>query len=161
MVQIDAVVAGLICLDEIPFFPSQAAFTPGRITEIGAATLATGGAVANTGLALHRLGISTRLMGKIGDDLFGQAVLEVIRAADPDLAGGMIVVPGETTSYTVVISPPGVDRMFFHCPGANHSFGADDIAYDQRRAFSTLGIHPLCAVSMPTAGASWWTCSAA
>jgi sugar/nucleoside kinase (ribokinase family) len=29
-----------------------------------------------------------------------------------------------------VISPPGIDRVFLHCPGANHTFGADDIRYD-------------------------------
>lgn len=127
---IDAVVAGHICLDIIPRFPGPATLVPGKITEIGAADLATGGAVANTGLALHRLGIATRLMGKLGDDLFGQAVLGIVRSFDPALAEGMVVVLGETTSYTMVISPPGVDRTFFHCPGANHSFGADDVRYE-------------------------------
>jgi sugar/nucleoside kinase (ribokinase family) len=126
----DAVVAGLICLDIIPSFPGPARLEPGKVTEIGAADLATGGAVANTGLALHRLGIATRLMGKLGDDLFGQAVLGIVRSFDPALAEGMVVVPGETTSYTVVFSPPNVDRTFFHCPGANHSFGADDVRYE-------------------------------
>jgi hypothetical protein len=52
----DAVVAGLICLDIIPRFPDPVTLAPGKVTEIGAADLATGGAVANTGLALHLLG---------------------------------------------------------------------------------------------------------
>ena len=34
--------------------------------KIGPATLATGGAVSNTGIALRRLGVRTRLMGKVG-----------------------------------------------------------------------------------------------
>jgi sugar/nucleoside kinase (ribokinase family) len=42
----------------------------------------------------------------------------------------MILVPGETSSYTVVINPPHVDRIFLHCAGANHSFGAEDVRYD-------------------------------
>ena len=99
--------------------------------EIGPAALSTGGAVANTGLALHRLGVRVRLMGKVGDDLFGRAVLEALHAQDPELAASMVVVAGETTSYTLVISPPGVDRCFLHCSGANNTFTADDVRYDE------------------------------
>jgi sugar/nucleoside kinase (ribokinase family) len=42
----------------------------------------------------------------------------------------MIVIPEEASSYTVVIDPPNIDRMFLHCPGANHTFSADDVRYD-------------------------------
>jgi sugar/nucleoside kinase (ribokinase family) len=42
----------------------------------------------------------------------------------------MIVVPGETTAYSVVINPPGVDRAFLHCPGATDTFAAADVSLD-------------------------------
>lgn len=87
----------------------------------------TGGAVSNTGLALHRLGVPTRLMGKIGDDLFGREVMNIFGGIAPALTESMIVIPGEQTSYSVVIEPPGVDRLFLHCPGANDTFTADDL----------------------------------
>ena len=93
--------------------------------------MSTGGAVPNIGLTLHRLGVPVRLMGKVGDDLFGSAVLEALRARDPELAGGMVVGAGEITSYSIVISPPGVDRCFLHCSGANDTFTADDVRYDE------------------------------
>lgn len=125
-------VAGHICLDIIPAFPpgSGAAgmLSPGGLTAVGPAAMATGGAVANTGLALHKLGIDTRLGGKIGNDLFGNAILDRLRAVGPELAEGMIVDCGATSSYTVVISPPGADRMFLHCPGANDTFVAADVS---------------------------------
>ena len=133
---IDVIVAGHICLDIIPRFPVDAGgglsayLAPGRLSEIGHATLSTGGAVSNTGLNLKRLGVNTQLMGKTGDDLFGRAILDIVSSYGPELAGGMLVVPGETSSYTVVINPPHIDRMFLHCPGANHSFGADDVRYE-------------------------------
>ena len=134
--RVQAVVAGHICLDMIPTFETaeaglDALLTPGKLVEMGPLTTATGGAVSNTGLALHRLGVPCRLMGKVGNDLVGRAILDIIRAADPELAEGMIVEGGLASSYTVVISPPGVDRIFLHCPGANDTFGADDIDYDQ------------------------------
>jgi sugar/nucleoside kinase (ribokinase family) len=148
---IEAIVAGHICLDIIPRFTVDAGaslsayLSPGRLSEIGPVALSTGGAVSNTGLNLKRLGIDTRLMGKIGDDLFGQAVLEIVRGYGSELAEGMIVVPGEASSYTVVIEPPHLDRMFLHCPGANHTFGAGDVRYEllaDGRVFH-LGYPPL------------------
>jgi sugar/nucleoside kinase (ribokinase family) len=132
----DAIVAGHICLDIIPRFEVDlgsdpaAYLTPGRLTEVGPATLCTGGAVSNAGINLHRLGIRTQLMGKIGDDLLGRAILDVLNSHDPQLAQGMITMPGEGSSYTLVIDPPGVDRMFLHYPGTNHTFGVKDIRYD-------------------------------
>ena len=126
------VVAGHICLDIIPAFethhaPSGTLLTPGKLVNVGPALLSTGGAVSNTGLALHRLGVPTSLMGKIGDDLFGRAILDVIRGRDPSLADGMVVSADAPSSYTIVISPPGIDRSFLHCPGANDTFGPEDV----------------------------------
>ncbi len=130
------IVAGHICLDIIPQLPDigreafARAFTPGHLVECGPVALSTGGAVSNVGLALHRLGISTRLMGKIGADLFGQAVRQVVEAHGAGLAEGMIVDAASATSYTVIINPPQVDRIFLHYAGPNDTFSAADVRYD-------------------------------
>lgn len=122
-----AVVAGHVCLDLTPALHAPVTLEPGRLTEVGAAALSTGGAVGNTGVAMHRLGVGMRLMGKVGDDAFARAVLDALDGQGPGLADGMLVTPGEATSYSIVISPPGVDRSFLHCPGANDTFSADDV----------------------------------
>lgn len=131
----EVAVAGHICLDIFPTFVDERTranvLTPGTLVHVGPASFAPGGAVANTGFALHRLGIPTRLLGKVGDDLFGRALLDLVRASDESLTRGMLVAPGETSSYSVVISPPGVDRIFLHHPGANDTFGAEDIGLEQ------------------------------
>jgi sugar/nucleoside kinase (ribokinase family) len=130
------VVAGHICLDVIPTLEARrggldALLNPGKLVEVGPAVMSTGGAVSNTGLALHRLGIPTKLIGKVGDDLFGTAILDLLRRYDDALVDGMVIGQGECSSYTVVISPPGMDRMFLHCPGTNDTFGPDDVDIDQ------------------------------
>ncbi len=130
------VVAGHICLDIIPTFPlegaeSAASIEPGHLYVMGPVVCATGGSVSNTGLALHRLGVPITLVGKVGNDLFGGEVLNILRRLDPALADGMIVSEGENTSYSIVISPPNVDRSFLHCPGANDTFTATDIDPDR------------------------------
>src|SRR5229473_571389 len=127
----EAVVAGHICLDVIPtLVGGGVVFMPGQTVEAGPAVFASGGPVSNTGLALHKLGVSTRLMGKAGDDLFGQAILRIIESHGPRLAEGMVVVPGEYSSYSIILSSPNTDRMLIHAPGCNATFGADDIRYD-------------------------------
>lgn len=40
----------------------------------------------------------------------------------------MTVSEGESTSYSVILAVPGIDRIFLHNPGANDSFCADDIS---------------------------------
>lgn len=124
------VVAGHVCLDLIPALAGPLDVRPGCLMKIGPAAAATGGAVANTGIALHRLGVPVRLMGKVGDDPFGRVILDLLRGHAPRLADGMRVVPGEASSYSIVVSPPGVDRSFLHCSGANDTFTADDVRYD-------------------------------
>lgn len=154
-----AIVAGHLCLDIIPQIPAgqgglAALLTPGRLSTVGPAVLSTGGPVSNTGLALHKLGIATRLMGKVGDDLFGLAIRRIVEGFGPGLADGMIVDPAVTSSYTVVVNVPGVDRIFLHHTGANDTFTAADVRYslaEQARLFH-FGYPPLMRAMYQDAG---------
>ena len=98
---------------------------------LGQTSISTGGAVANTGLALHRLGIETRLLARVGADQFGRTInkwsVRKKTLTPPRLADGITISAETSTSYSVVISPPGSDRRFLHHPGANDDFCADDV----------------------------------
>ena len=147
---LDAVVAGHLCLDITPSFlagerrPVGELLRPGRLVNIGPATISTGGAVSNTGLNLIKLGLRARLLGKIGADLLGESVRAVLRQAGHD-GEGLLVAPGEQTSYTIVLAPPEVDRIFLHDPGVNDTFCAADIDFDSLRGARLfhLGYPPL------------------
>ena len=148
---VDVVVAGHVCLDVIPRFrPASAGsltevMVPGKLVNVDEAAISTGGAVSNTGLAMIRLGARTLLMGKVGQDFFGTGVLAKFSEWGSNVASAMTVVPGENTSYSVVLAPPEIDRMFLHNPGANDTFCSRDINYGlvwQARLFH-LGYPPL------------------
>lgn len=128
------VVAGHVCLDVIPTLSQGVTLQPGRLFEVGAAQLACGGGVANVGGALLRLGagsdIDARLVGHVGADAFGDAVLSLLSSANPGSAGNILQKEGESTSYTLVLNPPGVDRTFLHHPGCNDTFRACDVPKD-------------------------------
>lgn len=123
--------AGHICLDITPVFPNRPEtarlselLEPGKLIQVEAASVHTGGSVANTGLALKLLGNDVRLLGKTGSDAFGGMLQSILAEYG---AGGLIVDSRSSTSYSVVLAVPGVDRIFLHHPGANDTFSASDI----------------------------------
>lgn len=125
-----AVVAGHICLDIIPRLGGRdlsRISLPGSLTEVGPASIVAGGAVSNTGRALHRLGIATRLVGRVGSDALGALTVNILRTEDPALGADIKVDYEYASSYSIVLSPPGGDRSFLHHGGANDSFVSSDV----------------------------------
>lgn len=129
------VTAGHICLDITPEFitgevrsPSQL-LIPGKLIQMGNASVNLGGSVPNVGLALKRMGSDVKLMGKVGDDDFGKLVLSRLQAHGA--AEGMIVSKESSTSYSVVLAPRGIDRIFLHHAGANNDFYEHDLNFEQ------------------------------
>lgn len=125
------IAAGHICIDITPVFPEENRcaeisdiLVPGRLVQMNPADVHTGGSVANTGLALKKLGADVILLGKVGDDAFGAMVRDILAGYG---AGGLIVDRESTTSYSVVLAVPGIDRIFLHSPGANNTFSNADI----------------------------------
>ena len=136
MSELKAVVAGSMCLDIIPSFKKDYIrdsmsdiFIPGKLINMDPAAVSTGGPVSNTGIAMKILGVDVELMAKIGDDFFGEGILSLLKKRGLEKA--MTVAKGENTSYTVVIVPPGFDRIFLHNTGANDTFCAGDVNYDK------------------------------
>ena len=121
------------CLDITPVFHKDrkykrvgACLVPGRLIQMDGMSIHAGGVVSNTGLALKKLGVDVKLMAKIGDDDLGKLLLETYKAYD--VANVMPMSEGETTSYSVVLAVPGLDRMFLHDPGCNDTFCSEDIS---------------------------------
>lgn len=128
-------VAGHLCIDMTPGFLQTKTveklsqiFVPGKLINVGNASFSTGGAVANTGLALKKLGTPVILMGKIGGDAFGSIIrqtFETYGAADH-----LILSETESSSYTIVLALPGLDRFFLHHTGCNDTFCMADMDFD-------------------------------
>lgn len=127
----DAMIAGHVCFDVIPRFPEEVKpsigdlFRPGKLVTVNEAMMSTGGPVANTGISMKTLGNKICFCAGIGDDNFGKLALEYLRKKGN--AEGILVMQGTTSSYTIVIAPPNIDRIFFHHPGSNHYFGPENL----------------------------------
>jgi len=133
---IDIIAAGHLCLDLIPAFtiPGKAeritdVLVPGKMINMGDCVVAGGGPVTNAGVSVKRLGPKVELIGKCGDDDFGKLILRWYEEHEGHFRG-LHQVPGESTSYTIAICIPGIDRFYLHHCGANDTFGYDDVDFD-------------------------------
>lgn len=126
MTPADALIAGHICVDLVPALGEGPRIEPGRLIDIGPLDVRTGGCVANTGLDLAALGSPVRLVADVGDDPLGAMLVEMLRR--PRVDPGLVrAVAGLSTSYSVVVQPPGDDRTIWHHPGANDAFDATGV----------------------------------
>jgi sugar/nucleoside kinase (ribokinase family) len=145
---VDIVVTGHLCLDILPDMSAvsrSAMATPGLLSETGPIVIATGGAVSNTGIALHILGVNVGLMATVGGDLLGNLIVESVRKHDPSLTRYFVRVPEQAASYTIALTPHNEDRTFLHCPSTNDTFTSANVDFDlvaQAKIFH-LGYPPL------------------
>ncbi len=133
---LDIVAAGHTCLDLIPAFTIEGkvdkmtdVLVPGKMINMGECVVVGGGPVTNAGVSIRRLGVKTELIGKVGDDDFGKQILAWYEEYEGHFKG-IKMVEGESTSYTIAICIPGIDRFYLHHCGANNTFGYDDMDFD-------------------------------
>ena len=127
-------VAGQVCLDITPVFnekffgtrPSDL-FIPGQLVMVDSTKFCGGGCVSNTGLTLKKLGADVAVFGKIGNDAFGHALLDLFSTYD---VHGLKTDLNGITSYSFAIAIPGTDRIFLHDSGVNRTFVSSDISDD-------------------------------
>lgn len=133
---IEIVAAGHTCLDLIPAFTIDGhvdkltdVLVPGKMISMGGCVVVGGGPVTNAGVSIRRLGVKTELIGKVGNDDFGKEILIWYEDHEGHFQG-IKAVDGESTSYTIAICIPGIDRFYLHHCGANDTFGYDDMNFD-------------------------------
>jgi sugar/nucleoside kinase (ribokinase family) len=133
---IEIVAAGHTCLDLIPAFTIDGkvdkmtdVLVPGKMINMGQCVVVGGGPVTNAGVSIRRLGVKTELIGKVGDDDFGNQIIRWYEEHEGHFKG-IKMVEGESTSYTIAICIPGIDRFYLHHCGANDTFGYDDMDFD-------------------------------
>ncbi|HRS52131.1 MAG TPA: carbohydrate kinase family protein [Candidatus Marinimicrobia bacterium] len=147
---LEIVAAGHTCLDLIPAFTIEEevekmtdVLVPGKMINMGECVIAGGGPVTNAGVSIRRLGVKTELIGKVGNDDFGRLVLDWYEKNEGHFKG-IKMVEGESTSYTIAICIPGIDRFYLHHCGANDTFGYDDMDFDlvERAKLMLFGYPP-------------------
>jgi sugar/nucleoside kinase (ribokinase family) len=119
------VCAGIIVADHLspplPHMPVE-----GELMVVDRLVLALGGCAANAAINLTRLELRTRVACKVGGDMFGRYVSEILEGEGLDTSG-LVVDAGNDTSQSLIINISGQDRRFIHTFGANKSLSVNDL----------------------------------
>ena len=132
----DVLCAGIVVADHVctPISHLPAA---GELVLADRLLLTIGGCAANVAVDLLRMGVRARVAGRVGDDVFGRAVAEMLRQQGVDVAG-LQTTEGVDTSQTLIVNVTGQDRRFIHTFGANARFSPADIPLEQATSCRVL-----------------------
>ena len=99
----------------------------GELLATGDFLMQAGGCAANVAVALSKLGVDSRVIGKVGRDAFGDVVISTLAAYGVDVSFiGRSATVG--TAKTVIIPVDGEDRRYIHTVGANAELAGHDFA---------------------------------
>ncbi len=120
----EVICAGIVVADHIcapiPHLPAS-----GELVMSDQMVLTLGGCAANTATNLRKLGVAAAVVGRIGDDAFGEVVRSMLLQQQVDVSG-LMTTPGRPTSQTMILNVMGEDRRFIHVFGANADVRSQD-----------------------------------
>jgi sugar/nucleoside kinase (ribokinase family) len=121
----DVICAGILIADT---FATPIARLPeaGELTLVDGYVMGAGGCASNTAACLARLGRRVSVIGKIGQDLPGDFVIQDLARLGIDTSAVRRSAT-HPTSTTYIVNVHGQDRRYFHCIGANADFSPHDI----------------------------------
>lgn len=122
----DVLCAGIIVADHVSS-PISHLPAPGELVLADQLLLTIGGCAANVAVDLVKLGVRTAVVGRVGGDVFGRVVADMLRERQVDVSA-LQVTPDMDTSQTMIVNVAGQDRRFIHTFGANRAFRAADIS---------------------------------
>ncbi len=89
--------------------------------------LEIGGCAANAAIGMARLGLGVGVVGQVGDDPFGQFIVQQLQRHGVQTRQVRFV--PEPTSGTLIINVQGEDRRFIHAIGANGTLQAEALDF--------------------------------
>src|SRR5262249_20328036 len=92
-----------------------------------------GGKGANQAFAVGRLGGQARMIGRVGDDVFGERLRSSLSSASVEIEG-VISTPGEATGIALILVETGGQNQIVVAAGANQKLSPDDVCVGLNQA---------------------------
>jgi sugar/nucleoside kinase (ribokinase family) len=121
----DVVCLGILVADAVSN-PIDALPAAGQLKLMDRYLLSVGGCAANTAVSLRRLGRAVKVLGEVGNDLFGEFVLRDLERLGVETSS-VVRSAAQQTSATLIVNVRGEDRRFIHCIGANADFTVGEV----------------------------------
>src|SRR5207302_7346749 len=109
---VDVLSAGIIVADHVcsPISHLPAA---GELVMAERLILTIGGCAANAAVDLGKMGVRASVVGRVGSDVFGRVVTDMLREQGVDISA-VGISHGLDTSQTMIVNVAGQDRRFIH-----------------------------------------------
>jgi sugar/nucleoside kinase (ribokinase family) len=136
----DVVCLGMLIAD-IFGSPIDSMPAAGELRSVDRYLMSAGGCASNTAACLRRLGHKVSIIGKVGNDILGDFVVNDLKRLGVD-ASAVKRSSSNPTSNTYIINVRGEDRRYLHCVGANADFHLSDVDFkvlDGRQALYVGG----------------------
>jgi fructokinase len=144
----------IVCLGEvlIDVFPNEVGR---RLTEVTSFQPKPGGAPANVAVAASRLGASSAFIGKVGDDIFGHYLEDVLKAEGVDTRG-VRYDPDARTTLVFIAKPDEntAEYVFYRNPGADILLRPDELDTDLLQETRCLHFGSLSLIVEPSGSAT-------
>jgi sugar/nucleoside kinase (ribokinase family) len=127
--QPEVLCAGIIVADHV-CTPISHVPAAGELVMADGMLLTIGGCAANAAVDLVKMGVRTSVVGRVGGDIFGRIVADLLRDHGVDVSA-LQVTASVDTSQTLIVNVVGQDRRFIHTFGANGEFRAADIPLER------------------------------
>jgi sugar/nucleoside kinase (ribokinase family) len=100
----------------------------GKLDLVNQLELHLGGCASNAAVDLVKIGISTSIIGKVGNDGFGSFAVNEMKNNGVDVKGIKVGNNNKTSASVVLVHSNG-ERSFLHHLGANAEFSTEDIDF--------------------------------
>ena len=101
----------------------------GMLQHVNSITVHNGGNAMTAAINLHKMGVDSKMVGKVGADMFGAFLRERLQNAGVDTRALKTDNEVQTSASIVTLDTTG-ERSFLHCVGTNAVFSIDDIDFD-------------------------------
>lgn len=112
-----------VIVEPVSKYPEKGVLEP-----VNSITMHNGGNAMTAAINLHKLGVQSRMVGMVGQDMFGDFLKGRLDAAGVDTRGLARSETAQTSASVLMIDKTG-ERSFFHCTGTNAVFSEKDIDY--------------------------------
>lgn len=109
--------------------PIEALPESGKLARIGAVTVHNGGNAMTAAINLKKMGVDAKMLGKLGNDMFGFYLRDCLDKAGVDTRG-LRTDDKVQTSVSIVLLDATGERSFLHCTGTNAVLSVNDMDWD-------------------------------
>lgn len=122
---IDVTCVGIIVAD-VMIKPVKALPKRGILEPVEMISLHTGGNAMTAASNIKKMGLSSAVIGKVGCDSFGDFLVHELEKRGIDTNNVIRDTKVQTSASVLVLAEDG-ERSFWHCVGADGTFGIDDV----------------------------------